>query len=315
MDELSLRYFAATNPLRKVRTRQLYDGLWRLHISPVLGPSKPQAVARWDIAELHRVLGEKHPATANRVVVLLSHFFEWCRENDLVELQRNPARGIKKYEMRGRQRYLSRAEFARLGQAITKAETEGIEWSPNPARKTKHAPKPENRRVNIDAFSAAALRLLIFTGARLREILNLEWRRVDLRRGVLALSDSKTGAKDIILGAPAIEVLEHLASIRSREPKARLVIEGKDASKPRADLQRPWKLVRDEAGLTDFRLHDLRHSFASVAAGSNLGLPVIGALLGHSDPSTTARYAHLAVEPLRAATDGITARIAEMLNA
>jgi integrase len=275
---------------------------------------KPDAVAKWQIAELHVAIGEKHPATANRVVILLSHFFEWCRESGFLEIGKNPARGIKKFAIGKRERYLSAEEFARLGRAIAKAETIGIEWQPDPAKKVKHAPKAENRRVKLDAFSSAALRLLIFTGARLREILHLEWSHVHLDRGILALPDSKTGAKVIVLAGPAIEVLKSLEKIRSKERKARFVIEGADPKKSRADLQRPWKLVRDEAALADFRLHDLRHSFASVGAASNLGLPVIGALLGHTDPATTARYAHLAVAPLRAATDGITAQIAEMMN-
>ncbi|WP_420823150.1 site-specific integrase [Tsuneonella mangrovi] len=178
----------------------------------------------------------------------------------------------------------------------------------------KHAPKPENRVTKICPFSAAAIRLLAFTGARLREILNLEWSQVDLALGLVRLPDSKTGAKTIILGAPAIEILCSLQVLRSKAKSARFVIEGKNPAKPRPDLQRPWALVRREAGLSDFRLHDLRHSFASVGVASNLGLPIIGGLLGHADPATTARYAHLAVEPLRAANEGITSQIFEMMN-
>lgn len=315
VDGLRERYFAATNPHRKESTRRLYDGLWRVHISPRVGSLTLDQLTKIKIADLHLQIGKQHPATANRAVVLLSHFLEWCREFDYLELTSNPARTIKKFKLEGRRRYLSRDEFVRLGRAIAKAEESGIEWQPNPQRKVKHAPRPENRRIMLCPFAAAALRLLIFTGARLREILHLEWSHVDLDRGLLWLPDSKTGAKTIVLGAPAIEVLQSLSKIRSEAKGARFVIEGVDPAKPRADLQRPWKQVRDEAKLVDFRLHDLRHSFASVGAASNLGLPVIGALLGHSDPATTARYAHLAVEPLRAATDGISMQIKEMMDA
>lgn len=315
VDALRDSYFAATNPHRKESTRLLYDGLWRLHISPSVGSLKLDELTRPKIAELHVQIGGKHPATANRVIILLSHFLEWSRESDHVDFTSNPARGIKKFRLESRRRYLSRDEFVRLGRAITKAEEEGIAWSPDPSRKVKHAPTPKNRLVKICPFSAAALRLLIFTGARLREILHLEWKHVDLERGLLRLPDSKTGAKTIVLGAPAVEVLNSLSDVRSKDAAARFVIEGVDPSKARADLQRPWKLVRDEAKLLDFRLHDLRHSFASVGAASNLGLPILGALLGHSDPATTARYAHLAVEPLRAATDGISLQIKEMMDA
>lgn len=312
--ELGPRYFAATNPFRKPRTRDLYDGLWRLHILPSIGHSRISELSKAQLQELHTSIGAKHPATANRVLILLSHFMEWCREADLVEFSSNPARGLRKFPSTKRDRHLSPEEFRRLGLAIKEAETRGIIWNPRPDKEVKHAPRPCNRRVKICPFAAAALRLLIFTGARLREILNLEWSQVDLDRGILQLPDSKTGAKIIVLPAPAIEVLKRLGKRRSKDPKAKFVIEGMDPSKPRPDLQRPWKMVRNEAHLSNFRLHDLRHSFASVGAASNLGLPVIGALLGHSDPSTTARYAHLAIEPLRAASDGISMKIAEMLD-
>lgn len=314
VDQLKEAYFAATNPHRKPTTRKLYDGLWRVHISPFVGSLRPDDITKTRVTDLHLQIGREHPATANRVIVLLSHFFEWCREFGHWDQPANPARGIKKFKLESRRRYLSKDEFVRLGRAISKAEDVGIEWKPDPSRKIKHAPRAENRRVKVSPFAAAALRLLLFTGARLREILHLEWSHVDPERGLLWLPDSKTGAKTIVLGAPAIEVLQELQKIRSKSEGARFVIEGDDPSKPRADLQRPWKLVRDEAQLLDFRLHDLRHSFASVGAASNLGLPVIGTLLGHTDPATTARYAHLSVEPLRAAADGIGLRIKEMMD-
>jgi integrase len=314
LSELKQEYLDATNPFRKPRTRELYEGLWRIHIEPALGSRQIDAVTKGDVLTLHADIGKAHPSTANRTIILLSHFFGWCTELEYIGTDRNPARGIRKFPAKHRDRYLSRDEFCRLGQAIRLAETEGIPWEPRPGKKVKHAPKLENRKIKIGRHAAAALRLLIFTGARLREILNLEWRQVDLESGVLVLPDSKTGAKRIILPAPAIETLTSLAKVRSKDAKAKFVIEGEDPSRPRADLQRPWKLVRDHAALCDFRLHDLRHSFASVGAGSNLGLPVIGALLGHSNPSTTARYAHLANEPLRAASEDIANRISEMID-
>lgn len=314
VDQLRDDYFSATNPFRKPRTRELYDGLWRLHISPNVGATKVDQVTHANVANLHSNLGSRHPATANRVIILLSHFFDWCTRMDRARLSANPARGIAKFKINSRERFLSPIEFARLGAAIKLAETAGVEWVPDPAKKSKHAPRAENRRVKISAASAAAIRLLIFTGARLREILNLEWSQVDLERGVLRLPDSKTGRKNVMLGAPAIDILSKLEAKRSEAKGAKMVIEGTDPSRPKPDLQRPWKLVRKQAQLHDFRLHDLRHSFASVGAASNLGLPVIGELLGHADPATTARYAHLAVEPLRAATENINSRIAEMLD-
>ena len=165
-----------------------------------------------------------------------------------------------------------------------------------------------NRITNVGPHAAAALRLLIFTGGRLREILDLQWDHVDLQRGLLFLPDSKTGKKTIVLGVAAFAVLENLPRV------GKFVIAGTDNDKPRADLQRPWALVSKRANLAGLRLHDLRHSFASVGAGSGFGLPVIGKLLGHSNSKTTERYAHLAADPLRRASDAIRGSIAKAMG-
>src|SRR5262249_54519226 len=157
----------------------------------------------------------------------------------------------------------------------------------------KHVAKPENRRTVIGPHAAAALRLLILTGARLREILNLRWEWVDLERGLLLLPDSKTGRKTIVLNAPAVAVLTGLPRIGA------YVIASENPERPRADLNRPWSAIKERAGLTDVRIHDLRHTHASVGVGAGLGLPIIGKLLGHSQSSSTARYAHLDADPLR----------------
>jgi integrase len=121
-------------------------------------------------------------------------------------------------------------------------------------------------------------------------------------------TDRKAGAKTIVLNAPALQVLAGL-------PRAAdYVIAGNDPTKPRADLSKPWRMVRDRAGLPGVRLHDLRHSFASFGAGAGLGLPIIGKLLGHAQPSTIQRYAHLHDDPLRRASDRIGNEIAAALG-
>lgn len=130
--------------------------------------------------------------------------------------------------------------------------------------------------------------MLLFTGARLREILHLRWSDVDFERGLLRVADSKTGKKTIVLNAPALAVLTALPHA------ADYVIAGLDPKKPHADLQRPWELVRTHAALDGVRLHDLRHTHASFGAGAGLGLPIIAKLLGHTRATTTQRYAHLA---------------------
>lgn len=157
-----------------------------------------------------------------------------------------------------------------------------------------------------------AIRLLLLTGCRLREILHLKWREVDFQRKVLDLPDSKTGRKVVYLSDAAIVVLRAL-------PKAgTYVILGKQPDKPRSDLKRPWKRISHHAGIEDVRLHDLRHTFASVQVQRGASLPMIGALLGHKSTSTTARYAHLADDPLRralnAGSEGLTGAMLPKVN-
>jgi integrase len=205
-------------------------------------------------------------------------------------------------------------EFARLGAAIREAETIGIEWTVDASKPTsKHVPKqPENRRSIISPHAAAALRLLLFTGARLREILHLRWEHVDLSRGMLFLPDSKTGRKTIVLSSAAVAIFQELAKPNLKVSE--FVIAGDDPERPRSDLKRPWALVSARAKLKGVRLHDLRHSFASIGAGSGMGLPLLGKLLGHADAATTARYAHLDADPLKRATDAIGAMISEAMS-
>ena len=146
----------------------------------------------------------------------------------------------------------------------------------------------------------------------MREILKLEWQHVDLERGLLLLPDSKTGAKSIILNAPALAVLAGLKRLGKH------VVAGQTAGaadeKPRADLNRPWRSIAKRAGLAGLRIHDLRHTHASFGAGAGLGLPIIGKLLGHTKAATTQKYAHLDVDPLRRASDHIGARLAAALG-
>jgi integrase len=194
----------------------------------------------------------------------------------------------------------------RLGGAIREAETIGIPWTVDESKpNAKHVPKSPKRFTKINPF-AAALRLLLFTGCRLREILHLRWEHVDLERGLLFLPDSKSGRKTVILNAPALTVLNGLQQVG--------VVPGDNPEQPRPDLKRPWDAVTKRAGLAGVRLHDLRHTYASFGAGGGLGLPIIGRLLGHSQAATTARYAHLDNEPLPHASEAIAGRIAAALE-
>jgi integrase len=281
-------------------------------VLPALGNRKADQVTTADISRLHVRVRER-PYLANRVVAVVGSLYSFAGRRRLLPVAFNPARGIDKYPEKGRERFLNAAELARLGDAIREGETKGIPWEPDATKPTaKHAPKERNRRTVIGKHAAAAIRLLIFTGARLREILHLRWEHVDLERGLLFLPDSKTGKKAIVLNAPAMAVLASLPRIGA------YVIAGQYAStdneRPRADLNKPWRAIRKRAGLNGVRIHDLRHTHASVGAGAGLGLPIIGKLLGHTKASTTQRYAHLDTDPLRRASDNIGARLAAALG-
>jgi integrase len=145
----------------------------------------------------------------------------------------------------------------------------------------------------------------VLTGCRRNEVVALRWRSVDFERGLLLLDDSKTGEKTVYLSPPALAILSALPRIAGND----FCIAGDIAGKPFAGIDKIWSRVRARAGLADIRLHDLRHSYASVGAAASLGLPIIGKLLGHSQAQTTARYAHLSDDPLRRAANTIGAII------
>ena len=271
----------------KARTQIEYRRLLDAYVLPALGRLRVREVTRKHVTDLHHSLRQK-PYAANRLLAVLSKMFnlaeKWGERPDGT----NPCRHVERFQERKRERFLSEVELARLGDALADAEQDASE-SP---------------------FVVAAIRLLVFTGARRNEILTLKWADVDLERACLRLPDSKTGQKTLHLNAPALQLLTELPRladcpyvIMSALPGAHLV-----------NLEKPWRRLRSRAGLADVRLHDLRHSFASVAAGAGLGLPIIGALLGHMQAATTARYAHLAADPLKQANDLIGVRIADAMK-
>jgi integrase len=154
-----------------------------------------------------------------------------------------------------------------------------------------------------------AVRLFILTGCRLNEVMTLKWVHVDLADCVLHLPDSKTGAKIVHLGQPAVELLRNARRIESNP----WVITGTLWGKQLSDLQPFWQRVRARAGVKDVRIHDLRHTFASTAVASGQGLPMIGKLLGHTQVQTTARYAHLAAERVKMAADAVASDLAQAI--
>ena len=155
----------------------------------------------------------------------------------------------------------------------------------------------------------AAIRLLILTGCRLREILHLKWDYIDLERGLLNLPDSKTGAKVVVLGAPALKIVASIPRVDGNP----YVIASAKADRPRSDLKRPWAIVKRVAGLEGVRIHDLRHTFASYGAAAGMGLTIVGRLLGHADVKTTNRYSHFDADPLRRAANTVGASLSSAM--
>ncbi len=257
----------------KDRTYTEYKRLVARIITPELGRLRVDEVRSSDIERLHLKF-RATPYQANRLLALLSKMFNWSGRRG----ERNPCVGVERFAEQKRRRYLSSAELARLGAALVQAEA-GL----------------------TSPYVVAAIRLLVFTGARLTEILTLRWDHVDLERGLLNLADSKTGAKTVYLNSAARELLTTLPRLEGNP----FVVPGERKGRHLVNLEKPWRKVRTIAELPDVRLHDLRHSFASIGAGAGLGLPIIGTLLGHAQAATTARYAHLAADPLQQAADKI----------
>lgn len=306
------------------------------HILPLLGKLDVADVSRADIDRFKRALSNGKTAkdekrgprarsivrggkgVANRSLALLSKMFNLAERWGWRADGSNPCRHVDHYPENRRERFLSEKEFATLADKLTEAESK---WAEADALRNKIQEgggivaelKFNLRQFEAESespFTVAAIRLLVFTGARLSEILTLQWSHVDFERAMLMLPDSKTGQKVVYLSAPALQVL---ADIPRMENNPHVICGDKDGAHLVA-LQRPWQRIRKRAGLDDVRLHDLRHSFASVAASGGLSLPMIGKLLGHTQAATTERYAHLAADPLRAANEAIGARIAAVMK-
>ena len=256
--ELAERFMAEhIEPKRRAGTVTFYRHILDRIVKPRLGAAKADKVTRAQIAKLHSQL-QGTPFHANRMLAVVGSMYAFGARIGVVPEGVNPARKIIKYPEHRRERFLTTEELERLGAAIHEAETTGIPYEIDTSKPTaKHAPKEKNRIAQISLFAAAALRLLLFTGCRLREILHLKWEHVDFERGLLFLPESKTGKKTVILNAPALEVLNALDRVGS------YVVPGDDPDKPRADLKRPWAAVAKRAGLDGVRLHDLRHTYAS----------------------------------------------------
>ncbi|MES2252451.1 MAG: tyrosine-type recombinase/integrase [Pseudomonadota bacterium] len=263
--ELSLKYMVEYAPHKKASSSKEDQRLWDKQILPVLGSFKVASLTREDILKFHHSL-KQTPITANRVLSLLSKTLNLAELWEFRPDHSNPCRHVKKYAENKRERFLSQEEITRLMSVLDEEEKEDKEL-PSVFR---------------------AIRLLILTGCRLNEVLTLRWSEVDLKNQCFNLSDSKTGKKTVYLAPAAIQVLNSIPRMEGNP----YVIYGKKDGAHLVGLQKPWTRIREKADL-NIRIHDLRHTFASVAASNGLSLPIIGALLGHRQTQTTQRYAHL----------------------
>ena len=287
------------------RTVEENERLLRLHILPEFGNKKVASITRADALRLQRRLSEVRPKTptegekwtgtiggpvaANRGMALLSAMMNTAEARGLRPDGSNPCRHVKLFKEQPRKRYLSPDEWGRLCEALGAAVANGL----------------------ASEAAVRAILLLVFTGARRNEILTLEWKHVDLEAGRLELPTSKTGAKTVYLNSAALELL----TTTPEEKRTGWVVEGRIREKRMVNLCKPWHRIRSAAGLPDVHIHDLRHAFASVAVGLGLGLPTIGALLGHHQAATTQRYAHLANDPATAANELIGEAIKHLMTA
>lgn len=274
-------------PKLKPRTGEEYERLINRLIVPQLGKRRIRDLSHGEVEHFHHGL-KATPFQANRAIAVLAKLMTWTIKAGYRPDRINPVKGLERYREYARERFLSEAELAALGTAIRDAE--------------------EEKR--LSPWGAAMIRLLVLTGCRFREILTLKWEHVDLATGVLRLPDSKTGRKVVLLSAPAMEVLAALPRLANNPH----VIPGDKPGMHRVDLKKPWAFVSKRAGLVEVRLHDLRHTNASLGAASGLSLPLIGALLGHKQAATTQRYAHLSNDPLRQAAELIGERAARAMD-
>lgn len=298
--DLFERYAAEHLPNKSPRAAADDRGMWRDYILPELGRQKVAAVSHEDVDRLHAKIGAAKPVRANRTIEVLRKglnlSIRWGWRPD------NPASGVRRNREKKRERYLTPKEILRLTAALSR--------------------HPERT-------SADAILFLLLTGARRSEALAATWDQFDLDQGVWVKPFAQTKQRKshrVPLSSPAVALLRR----RLSETSSPYVFPGSDPQRPLTDVKRSWLAVCVSAGLAEqvgredgsgdrfsgqdsdagtsvwrptVRLHDLRHTYASVLASRGLSLPVIGALLGHTQPQTTARYAHLLDDPLRAATE------------
>jgi integrase len=308
--EIAERYLHEFAKPRKKPSSVLADQRnLELHVLPALGHLRLSRIDRSCIAKMHASQCSA-PVAANRCLALVSHIFTVAEKWGLLARGANPCRGIDRFRERPRERYLTDEELQRLGQALRTCAIgyAGIDWA------TYSIPVQFARETAEDWRAIAAIQLLLLTGARMTEVLSLRWSWIDSRLGIARLPDSKTGPKLLYLPEHAMLVLGELRKRVTKEyPNSPFVLPGNRPSTCFQGLFHPWSRIRFLAGLHDLRIHDLRHVYASTAVSEGDSLYIVGRILGHRQLSTTERYAHLAIGPVREVANRTAAKLARFL--
>lgn len=283
MAELAARYVEEHLPSKRASSQDADKMMLETYVLPAMGKLKVAEVDYAAVSKLHRgITKDGKPIRANRVLALLGKMFSLAEHWGI--RAGHPTKGAQKNPEEPRERYLEPSEIERLMRAL-------VDYP--------------------DKQAANAIMLALLTGARRGEVVNALWDQFDLSRGVWIKPSSLTKQKKthrVPLSSSALELMRAMRGDAAED--AVYVFPGKVPGQPRENVRRPWEAIRKAAGLEDVRFHDLRHSYASLLINDGVSLPIIGRLLGHSHAKTTMRYAHLADDPLRAATSRVGEKIA-----
>ena len=284
LSDVWVRYERDHFSLRKGATQRNYKAIWEDRLRPTFGNQRVKEISRGVVDAFHKKWAST-PYQANRILALLSKLMSLAEEWEWRE-GTNPCRHISKFREHARQRFLSSNEIA----AVRSASAELLAGK------------------KITPHAASILELLLLTGARSGELASAKWAWVDWALQIIALPDSKSGAKTIYLSKDAVALLREQ---EKRSSSHEYIYPGRYAGKHIHNLRKPWVRICVQAGLSGVRVHDLRHTAASLALGSGTSLAIVGRLLGHTQVQTTLRYAHLDTDPALRAADLIGQRVRE----
>ena len=268
------------------RSWQTDWSLLRNHLLPQLGSRPLDEITRNDVVQLHqsRLAAGAKPGSANRVLITLRYIYNLAIKWEVPGVKVNPCKGVPLMEENNkRERYLSVQEAQRLYECVHKSENTMLRY---------------------------IVPMLILTGARKREVLDARWADFDLARRIWRIPISKSGkARHVPLSDGAIALLATVP----RLPECEWTFANPDTAKPYVSVFYAWSTARKNAGLADVRMHDLRHSFASLLINSGRTLYEVQHILGHTQVRTTQRYAHLSQDTLLAAANAATEAVGAVL--